>query len=206
MKLKSAARQALKLSGLLEPSRKARQRINRFFRKPAPEVFYSLSPDLLVAIHSCLRRGEALDILRGSDYMEFGIYRGFAFWYAQAIACDMGVPDMRFFGFDSFHGLPEITGRDKDGDFREGWFCSGRPSVEGYLNQYGVDWKNTFLVDGFYSDTLDEHTKKASLSALFPLRGRLRPVRGRARSVSFRRTFVERKILRHFRRLELLQR
>lgn len=122
--------------------------------------FYTLSPHLLIALNSCLRRAQALNILEGTDFLEFGLYRGFSFWYAQAAVEDMNVLDMRYFGFDSFRGLPEIAGLDVNSDFSKGDFKCGRNLVEKYLNQYGVDWKKTFLVEGFYSDSLNENTKK----------------------------------------------
>jgi O-methyltransferase len=40
-------------------------------------------------------------------------------------------------------------------------FKSSRPFVEKKLNRYGVDWKRTFLVEGYYSKSLNENTKKA---------------------------------------------
>lgn len=123
------------------------------------ENFYTLSPHLLIALNSCLKRAQALNILGGTDYMEFGLFRGFSFWYAQAVAQDMNVLDMRYFGFDSFQGLPELTGLDENSDFSKGDFKCGRNLVEKHLNQYGVDWKKMFLVEGFYSDSLNENTK-----------------------------------------------
>jgi O-methyltransferase len=125
-----------------------------------PEVFHTVSPDLLIALHHCFLKASSLDILSHSDYMEYGIYHGFAFWYAQSLAKDLELDDLRFFGFDSFQGLPEIVGKDQGGDFAAGMYSSGREFVEKNLNQYGVDWTNTHLVEGFYSDTLNENTKK----------------------------------------------
>jgi O-methyltransferase len=122
--------------------------------------FCTLSPPLLIAINSCFKKAQALNILENTDYMEFGIYRGFAFWYAQAIANDSKVNNMRFFGFDSFQGLPTTKGLDLGSDFSKGSFKCGRDLVEKYLNQYGVDWKRTFLIEGFFSDSLNDKTKK----------------------------------------------
>ena len=158
-RLKVVAREILKRLNLLGPYHKVKGRIQSHFPEPAPS-FYTLSPDLLVAIHSCLRRGETLGILNNSDYLEFGIYRGFAFWYSQATTRDMNIPDMRFFGFDSFTGLPEMAGRDKHGDFRKGQFRAAQKLVENNLNTFGVDWNRTFLIPGFFSDSLNEETKR----------------------------------------------
>lgn len=127
---------------------------------PKEEEFYTLSPPLLIAINSCFKKAQALNILENTDYMEFGIFRGFAFWYAQAIAKDSNVSNMRFFGFDSFQGLPKIKGLDIGSDFSKGDFKCGRELVEKRLNQFGVDWKKTFLIEGFFSDSLNDKTKQ----------------------------------------------
>ena len=58
------------------------------------------------------------------DYLEFGLYRGYTFWYAQQAANLVGRSSMRFYGFDSFEGLPEVEGPDRkaaifiSGDYR----------------------------------------------------------------------------------------
>ena len=67
---------------------------------------------------------------------------------------------MRFFGFDSFFGLPPITGIDQDGPFKEGEFYASRFEVEKFFNRFGVDWEKTHLVEGWFKDTLNEKTRK----------------------------------------------
>ncbi|HEY6555020.1 MAG TPA: hypothetical protein VI669_16815, partial [Vicinamibacteria bacterium] len=45
---------------------------------------------------------------RVGDYYEFGVFRGYTFLCAQQ-ACDrLGLSEMRFWGFDSFQGLPRV--------------------------------------------------------------------------------------------------
>lgn len=117
--------------------------------------FYTLSPPLLIAINASLRKAQALNILEGTDYMEFGLFRGFSFWYAQAAAKEAGVVDVHYYGFDSFKGLPEIY----DPEFSTGDFKCGRDLVEENLNRYGVDWGKTFLIEGFYNESLNEQTQ-----------------------------------------------
>ena len=46
------------------------------------------------------------------DYYEFGIYRGYTFWYAQKTMTDLGEQRMHFIGVDSFEGLPTVRGVD----------------------------------------------------------------------------------------------
>jgi hypothetical protein len=51
----------------------------------------------------------------------------------------MGMNRMKFFGFDSFFGLPPVEGLDAGGEFREGAYVATRPDVERFLTNYGVD-------------------------------------------------------------------
>jgi O-methyltransferase len=82
------------------------------------------------------------------DYYEFGIYRGFTFWAAERAARRLGL-DMRFFGFDSFEGLPAI-GETDEGEFHEGEFACDEATVRTSLSRYGVDWERTFIVSGTF--------------------------------------------------------
>jgi len=156
--MKELARIAMRRIGLLRPYYRLKKRLLGR-RTAVQEAFYTLSPHLLVAIQSCLREGKMWGGFEDTNYLEFGIYRGFAFWYAQAIAEDLGIRGMRFIGFDSFQGLPQIEGREEDQDFRKGQYCASRQMVEDYLREYGVDRKRTAIVPGFFSDTLNEETK-----------------------------------------------
>jgi hypothetical protein len=101
-------------------------------------------------------------LAEGSDYLEFGVYRGFTLWYAQALIKDFGVRDMRCFGFDSFAGLPRPNGIDvstQEPGFYEGAFFVKRATVEADLTHHGTDWSRTALVEGWYEDTLVPQTR-----------------------------------------------
>ena len=111
----------------------------------------------MTCIQWLLARGH----LEGTDVMEFGIFRGFNLWFSQAYCRLHNVQDVRYFGFDSFFGLPEVTGVDAAGHFAEGEFSAYKEDVEYYLSRYGVDWERTFLVEGFFSSTLTERTIEA---------------------------------------------
>ena len=121
---------------------------------PAEMAFRPCTPNLLIGVIESLKYLSENDPGTG-DYLEFGIFRGFTLWYAQATARLFGFKDMRFFGFDSFVGLPEIkNGLDVSDEFREGNYECTRPQVEAYLNQYGVDWSKTQLIEGKFSHSL----------------------------------------------------
>ncbi len=126
---------------------------------PVHSTFAPCTPHLLVATHRSLRWCLENGLAEGSDYLEFGVFRGFNLWYAQALANDLGIQDMQFFGFDSFFGLPPLSGIDAGADFVEGAYYSARTDVEAFLDKYGVDWSKTHLVDGWYKDTLTAETR-----------------------------------------------
>jgi len=105
-------RKLFKKVGLLEVARSIKRKFTY-----VENAFMPCNPHLLIAVNRslrwCLERGFA----EKSDYLEFGIFRGFVLWYAQALARDFGIKDMRFFGFDSFFGLPAPEGIDEGGEF-----------------------------------------------------------------------------------------
>jgi O-methyltransferase len=107
---------------------------------------------------------QALDSLRAAsvsgDYYEFGLYRGQSFWSAQEAADRLGIRGMRFFGFDSFAGLPEIEGNDrKAGIFVSGDYRASRDQVEQLLIGHGFDMDRAALVEGFFDQSLTPEVK-----------------------------------------------
>lgn len=99
------------------------------------------------------RRMGTLD--RG-DYYEFGLFKGYSFWFAQRTACRHDAGTMRFFGFDSFDGLPDVGGPDETakGDFYRGQYACAYDTVRAALDHAGVDWARTTLVRGFFDESL----------------------------------------------------
>ena len=129
----------------------------RYFRR-----FRSFNKSTPLAVERCIKKTIELDTTNKGDYYEFGIFKGYTFWYAQKVAKEQGIKTMCFFGFDSFSGLPEITEIDKtqDGGLYAGQFKYPIKEVEKHLNSKGVDWKKTFLIEGFFEKTLNSGTKK----------------------------------------------
>lgn len=114
--------------------------------------FASLSRSLGV-IDLMMQRLRQQDI-RG-DYYEFGLFRGYSFWYAQQAADREGIAGMRFYGFDSFSGLPEVLGGDRDsGLFFSGDYRCSREEVVAQLSEHGFDWSRGQLVEGFFDQSL----------------------------------------------------
>jgi hypothetical protein len=89
------------------------------------------------------------------DYYEFGLFRGYTFWYAQQASRRLGLDDMSFFGFDSFEGLPEVEGGDRQmGIFVSGDYLCTRPEVERQLTDHGFDWSKATLIEGYFDQSL----------------------------------------------------
>jgi hypothetical protein len=144
---------------LLGPARRLKGRLF-----PVDDSFRPCTPHLLIAVARALRLAAQDGRAEGGDYLEFGVYRGFTLWYAQALAKDLGLRGMRFFGFDSFAGLPRPEGVDASGEsqaFYEGAYQATRASVEKNLSGLGADWERVKLVEGWYDKTLTAENRRA---------------------------------------------
>lgn len=101
----------------------------------------------------------------GIDYIEFGVSRGFSFrWWAENVKN----PDAKFYGFDTFSGLPEDWGPFKKGDmannneppkmdddrckFYQGLF---QQTLPGFMKEYQPNKRRVIHMDAdLYSSTL----------------------------------------------------
>lgn len=113
------------------------------------------------------RLSEAVGPKNVGDYLEFGVYQGNSMMAMQEAVRRVELGAVRFFGFDSFEGLPSEA--EWDGPWSEGEFRSDIEFTRKRLTEGGVDWRRTELVKGFFSDTLtpelrEQHRiEKASL-------------------------------------------
>lgn len=124
--------------------------------------FASASPGLIPALDRCMAEAAARGTLQGGDYLEFGVFKGYAFCHAQKAARRHDAPNLRFFGFDSFAGLPEVSGIDRTShnEFYHGQYSCSKQQVTANLTAAGVDWSKTFLIEGYFSDSLIEETRR----------------------------------------------
>lgn len=128
-------------------------RLHTMAGAPCTDGFTTLTPDTPPAVERCLE-SVARSGIRG-DYYEFGLFRGYTFWRAQQAAKRLGLSDMRFWGFDSFSGLPPISGPDAGTrEFQAGDYACSCEQVRGYLDKYGVDWRRTSLIEGYFDSSL----------------------------------------------------
>jgi hypothetical protein len=139
-------------------------RLNKISHKIYYSYFHGFKashPPLLRAVETCLQKALELGITESGDYYEFGIFKGYTFWYAQHTAMQLGLQKMRFFGFDSFAGLPKVEGMDKTkhNEFYKGQYACPKETVRKNLNSKNVDWTKTFLIEGFFENSLTQETK-----------------------------------------------
>ena len=124
--------------------------------------FDTASQALLPALRKSLDELRRSGLAGEGDYCEFGVFKGYAFWYAQHTAARLGFDRMRFFGFDSYAGLPDLADIDRtqNDEFYKGQYSCSRRQVEKNLNEKGVDWSKTQLIEGFFADSLTRAAKQ----------------------------------------------
>jgi len=127
-------------------------RIDRSFR--------TLSHGTPEAIHEAWITAQRTQADTLGDYYEFGLFRGFTLWQAEQSARKLGLQTPHFWGFDSFQGLPAISGTDaQDGIFFEGQFACSREEVLRNLGTHGADLSRITLIEGFFEESLTSELK-----------------------------------------------
>ena len=125
------------------------------------DLFYPTQPALLEAIIKAIniqRRGE-YRLMDGYGYYEFGVFKGFSLWFAYMYSKLAGF-DFKFYGFDSFEGLPKSKVDGIKPAFGKGHYSSSLSSVVEKLNGLNVDWNRIRLFKGFYSNEYFTGLKK----------------------------------------------
>ncbi|MEZ4681895.1 MAG: TylF/MycF/NovP-related O-methyltransferase [Caldilineaceae bacterium] len=93
------------------------------------------------------------------DYLEFGCFHGDSFVHAYNRAAPL-LPWMRFWAFDSFQGLPQLSGIDSDGEFWEGQFSCDEHTFMQNLQKANVDLERVNCIPGWFADTLTSNLKQ----------------------------------------------
>lgn len=122
----------------------------------------------LAALHTPQEEAlhKAMDLLTltgtGGDYLEFGSYRGDSLIAAIRIARRAMLRPMRFFAFDSFEGLPEVTAEERQGTgtLEKGMFHCDYASFMARLGRWGALSAKPVVVKGWYADTLIAETRR----------------------------------------------
>ena len=115
---------------------------------------------LKVFFTGCFKKLQAIKGKEIGDYIEFGVFNGSSLGSAYLTAKQMGLNSMKFYGFDSFEGLP--TGTDDEHDIlQKGFYCCPFEKTSECLEKRGVNSKDVIWVKGLYSDTLNDGTFKS---------------------------------------------
>lgn len=122
--------------------------------------FRSVSAEAPWAIKRAIEKAKQVRGDDPGDYYEFGIFRGFTFLTAYKVAEEMGLETMRFYGFDSFEGLPDAEGIDKgNGQFFKGQFACSERKVKANLVRNGMNLDRASFVKGYYNESLTEELR-----------------------------------------------
>lgn len=88
------------------------------------------------------------------DYLEFGVSHGTSLSIMYKVLKQLNLDRVRIFGFDSFEGMPPVAAHEDENRWQPGEFASSIEATTEYLSNHGVDLKRTFLIKGWFSDTL----------------------------------------------------
>jgi hypothetical protein len=159
---------------MVEHERKDKLIMMRFVKKLLlPPSLQNLAGRLATLEHKVLmlemgrqnRRNLAVSDLVGylvsaqlpGDYCEFGVYQGDTFSYVHQLA-SRKFPEMRFFAFDSFEGLPKPQGLDAlngyTGNFHENEFAHSEEDFIANLKRNKVDLERVRTIKGWFDKTL----------------------------------------------------
>lgn len=173
------------LKKILYPLRKLLTKLILFDEKISEQAFKDITlstyPIDIAANYVC---SEEIN----GDYLEFGVFKGWSFvkaynalkyyensWNkfertkqaysnieeAKKVYDKRKKIQRRFFVFDSFKGLPEITGIDLNHPrFRKGRYDCSKEDFLAELEKNNVDLKDIGIVDGFYKDSLTDSIKE----------------------------------------------
>jgi hypothetical protein len=92
------------------------------------------------------------------DYLEFGVYQGWTFVAAYHLAHKYDFNNMHFYAFDSFSGLPPISGVDesKYQQYEEGQYTCSIDMFKKNITRHGVDQDKVTIVPGWFASSLNE--------------------------------------------------
>jgi O-methyltransferase len=114
---------------------------------------------LKIFFTDCIKELQAIKGRDIGDYLEFGVFNGSSLGSAYLTAKKMNLKSMKFFGFDSFEGLPDGTNEEHD-ILQKGFYCCPFEKTKECLKRRGVDPKEIVWIKGVYNETLNDETIK----------------------------------------------
>lgn len=123
-------------------------------------LFYPTTPMLLEGILKAFYVQNKNNLLEKNAYWEFGVFRGFSFWFAEMVARQHKPSDFYFYGFDSFEGLPKSKVDGSKPAFAGGHYAVSQEFTVKKLKELGVDFTKAKLFKGFYSKELFSKLQK----------------------------------------------
>ena len=94
------------------------------------------------------------------DYLEFGVSQGTSMACMNRVINKLELDKVRLIGFDSFEGMPSGAAEEDNGIWKPGQFACAIENTEKFLSNEKVDWSRTFLIKGWFEDTLNDKTTK----------------------------------------------
>jgi hypothetical protein len=134
--------------------RKNEHQFNRDFHN-SNSYFYTLSPAAIRAISysfNLLARSKP-ELLAKGGYYEFGIFKGFILWYAEIAFRHLTGQNFKYYGFDSFEGLPAGS-IDEHEWWLPGNYGASIDQVRSNLEAHGADLSRMHLCKGWFSKEL----------------------------------------------------
>lgn len=116
--------------------------------------FYALSPDLLTAIGRSVYLLCQCEpkLLKNGTYYEFGIFKGCPLLFAQKLISKFAGKEFKFYGFDSFEGMPESSIDYVGGYCSPGAYAVSLEEVVACMSEHGADWSRIKLIQGWISE------------------------------------------------------
>ena len=143
--------------GLFHPARAVHRWLYRLRSQRCALAGKGLVPegDLTACYVDALRRLHDLnDGGFPGDYLEFGVCYGSSMACMHDALVRTGTGTVRLFGFDSFEGLPPEADHQDNQLWSSGQLASSIEFARKLLTRRGVDWSKTFLIKGWFKDTL----------------------------------------------------
>ena len=99
-------------------------------------------------------------LTNGHAYYEFGVAGGYNLYRAWTVGRRI-CADVRYYGFDSFEGMPADADYSKTHEsWKPGAFSVDRTEVIDNLIKAGCDYENVDLYKGFFAERLPELSKR----------------------------------------------